>query len=166
MAGWRRSTARFGEVVHFQHKQYLPLDERLQLWQAADVLLNTSASALAAARSCVRCPSDLACAGCVDACDTAAIRDGLNLNPLEFVYAQSTKHNPGVAICSEFAGVSRVLIGALNMNPWKTGEVVRSLHAALVMGREERDARHRANMEVRDRRQCGCGKQWLHGNGR
>lgn len=123
----------------------------------------------------------------------AAIRDGLNLKPLEYVFAQSTKHNPGVVVIrcaaahavqcvccsrrgglrlsaprachrhsllrvrctclfvvcdSEFAGVSRVLNGALTMNPWKAGEISQALHAAVNMSTEERAARQKASMRV------------------
>ena len=49
--------------------------------------------------------------------------------------------------CSEFTGVSRVMNGAITMNPWKSDGLAAALHAALTMTREERDARHRANMK-------------------
>jgi len=48
---------------------------------------------------------------------------------------------PGVAVLSEFVGCSRVLNGALRVNPWKVDEVVAALAIALGMPGSERVAR-------------------------
>ena len=57
----------------------LQVDQRLALWRAADCLLNTE----------VRC--------------------GLNLWPLEFVFAQKGLDLPGIVISSEFSAIFRIL---------------------------------------------------------
>ena len=73
------------------------------------------------------------------------VRDGLNLYPMEYTYAQmisslkqeqqeninsddvkETKshfHNPGVLIISEFVSSARPMQGGLIVNPWKIDEV-------------------------------------------
>ncbi|KAA0156681.1 hypothetical protein FNF29_00792 [Cafeteria roenbergensis] len=48
---------------------------------------------------------------------------------------------PGVAVLSEFMAGSRVLCGALRVNPWKTEEVVAAIAIALGMPGSERVAR-------------------------
>ena len=61
----------------------MPLHERLAVWLSAEVLLNTS------------------------------VREGLNLWPLEYVYARQQYHGvkPGVAVLSEYTIASKILNG-------------------------------------------------------
>ena len=54
------------------------------------------------------------------------IREGVNTFPLEAVYARRDGE-PGLVILSEFAACSRVLNGALRINPWDTDELVRAM---------------------------------------
>jgi len=49
----------------------------------------------------------------------SAVREAVNAHPLEYVVARSLGGVPaGVAVLSEFSGFSRVLNGALVMNPF------------------------------------------------
>ena len=66
----------------------LPVDQRLALWKASDCLFNTE------------------------------IRSGLNLWPLEFVYAQKDSDFPGIVIASEFSQLFGILNGALRISPF------------------------------------------------
>lgn len=76
-----------------------------------------------------------------------SIRDGLNLLPLEFTIAHQDAltelgrkdgRKRGVAILSEFASSTRVMRGALHVNPYKVSEVARAFYLAVNMGEEER----------------------------
>lgn len=133
----------------------VPLQERLALWLATDVLVNTS------------------------------IRDGLSLFPLEYTYvrgaedcmlgardaaavkASNPEHpqaefaaaalaacdgdlallNPGILVLSEFTGGSRVLFGAIKVNPWRTNEVATAIAHALTVSQEEAFARAESNLQ-------------------
>ena len=48
-----------------------------------------------------------------------SVREGLNTYPLEAVFARRNVE-PGVIVLSEFASCSRVLNGAIRVNPWRT----------------------------------------------
>ncbi|TDH72885.1 hypothetical protein CCR75_009457 [Bremia lactucae] len=95
----------------------LTIEERVALWLASDILMVTS------------------------------IREGLNLKPLEFVYAKGVNpiDRPGVVILSEFSACCCVLNGAVRVNPWNITGLVNSLDHALTMvdgerlGRRARD---------------------------
>ncbi|KAG1692802.1 hypothetical protein DVH05_024417 [Phytophthora capsici] len=88
----------------------LTIEERVALWLASDILMVTS------------------------------IREGLNLKPLEFVFAKgvSPDSRPGVVILSEFSACCCVLNGAVRVNPWNITGLVNSLDNALTMSDEER----------------------------
>lgn len=122
--------------VHFEEKDEadLRLPERLPLLALADVFLVTSP------------------------------RDGLNRMPLEFVAAHERKMQqqqkggeegkgggdqpvPGVLMLSEFVSCTRVLLGALFVNPWKVQDMVDMLDRALGMPAEERLARHQKDAD-------------------
>mmetsp|Transcript_11919 Transcript_11919/g.27814 ORF Transcript_11919/g.27814 Transcript_11919/m.27814 type:complete len:1054 (+) Transcript_11919:71-3232(+) len=85
-------------------------EDRLGLFRAADVLLDTT------------------------------VKAGLNLMPFEFVtaHADIMDKNPGVTIVSEFSGCSRVLQGSLRRNPWNTAEVANACLQAATMGDKEK----------------------------
>lgn len=89
------------------------IEERVALWLASDILMVTS------------------------------IREGLNLKPLEFVFAKGVKptSRPGVVILSEFSACCCVLNGAVRVNPWNITGLVNSLDQALTMSDEERVGR-------------------------
>lgn len=95
----------------------LPVDQRLALWRASDCLLNTE----------VRC--------------------GLNLWPLEFVFAQKGLDFPGIVISSEFSAVFGILNGALRINPFDTKLTLATIDKALTMSKDEREGRHLRDVE-------------------
>lgn len=76
-----------------------------------------------------------------------AIRDGLNLLPLEFTIAhqdamtelgQKDMRKRGLCILSEFSSCTRVMRGALHVNPWKISEIANAFHQAVSMSEDER----------------------------
>lgn len=95
----------------------LPIGQRLALWRASDCLLNTE----------VRC--------------------GLNLWPLEFVFAQKGLDSPGIVISSEFSAVANVLNGALRINPFDTKLTLSTIDKALTLSKDEREGRHLRDVE-------------------
>ncbi|KAJ0403374.1 hypothetical protein P43SY_007125 [Pythium insidiosum] len=108
-----RITSQHGGVIDYEElTSTIGLEDRLALWLACDILMVTS------------------------------VREGLNLKPLEFVFAKSPSavqdQRPGVVILSEFSACCCVLNGAVRINPWNIAEVVNSLDHALTMSTEER----------------------------
>mmetsp|Transcript_36757 Transcript_36757/g.120109 ORF Transcript_36757/g.120109 Transcript_36757/m.120109 type:complete len:1189 (+) Transcript_36757:81-3647(+) len=75
-----------------------------------------------------------------------SVREGLNTYPLEAVFARRNVE-PGVVVLSEFASCSRVLNGAIRVNPWHTLELAEALGRCLTMSEAERDARRQRDME-------------------
>ena len=92
-----------------------------------------------------------------DALIDTSLKDGLNLIPFEYCaarlslnvepstqqYETETDHHQllpvGVMVISEFTGCSRVLVGAIKVNPWNTDRVVDSMtHAVHMTGNEKR----------------------------
>merc|ERR1719491_702292 len=91
----------------------LPVDQRLALWRASDCLLNTE------------------------------IRCGLNLWPLEYVFAQKeSKENHGIVIASEFSASQNILNGALKISPFDVKHAVATIDTALTMSQGDRETRH------------------------
>ena len=90
----------------------MPIDQRLALWKAADCLF------------------------CAD------VRGGLNMIPLEFVYAQKGKDSPGSVIASEFSGVFSILNGALRISPFDMKLTLATIDKALTMSKQEREGSH------------------------
>ena len=95
-----------------------------------------------------------------------ATRDGLNRLPMEFTLARqyAGQFNPtlsptvggcppneGIVIMSEFISSSRVMRGALTVNPWRVIEVKEALTRALEMKATERSDRMRRNAEFSSR---------------
>ena len=76
-----------------------------------------------------------------------AIRDGLNLLPLEFTIAHQDAmtelgkkdgRKRGLCILSEFSSCTRVMRGALHVNPWKVSEIANAFNQAVNIGEDER----------------------------
>ena len=76
-----------------------------------------------------------------------AIRDGLNLLPLEYTIAHQDAltelgrkdgRKRGLCILSEFSSCTRVMRGALHVNPWKISEIANAYHQAVSIGEDER----------------------------
>jgi trehalose 6-phosphate synthase/phosphatase len=106
-------------TVQFQEcaESDMGLQQRMALLRAADVVVVTS------------------------------IRDGLNLLPLEFTIAHQDAligigrcdgRKRGLCILSEFSSCTRVMRGALHVNPWKIAEIATACDHALHMTEEER----------------------------
>lgn len=89
----------------------LPMDQRLALWKASDVLMVTP------------------------------IREGLNHWPMEYIYAHKEPETPGVVIASEFSAVASILNGALRVNPYDIQMVITTIDKALTMDLQEREGR-------------------------
>lgn len=109
-----RVNAKFGPVIDYQElrSNRLPREDRIALWLASDVLV------------------------------IAAIREGLNLHPLEFTFVkQGEEHPPGVVLASEFSACSSLLNGALRINPFDIKRVVVSLDHAIRLELQERLSR-------------------------
>lgn len=104
-----------GEPDIYLRLEDVDRSERLALFRAADVLLDTS------------------------------VKSGLNLMPFEFVAAHHDDSQSTV-IVSEFSGCSRVMLGALRVNPWNTAEVVAACEKALTMEQQEGQERHEADL--------------------
>eukprot|EP00574_Skeletonema_japonicum_P002749 CAMPEP_0201713144 /NCGR_PEP_ID=MMETSP0593-20130828/54_1 /ASSEMBLY_ACC=CAM_ASM_000672 /TAXON_ID=267983 /ORGANISM="Skeletonema japonicum, Strain CCMP2506" /LENGTH=1314 /DNA_ID=CAMNT_0048202233 /DNA_START=31 /DNA_END=3975 /DNA_ORIENTATION=- len=110
----QRIQARFGHnVIDYEEQvgSVLPIDQRLAIWTTSHVVMHTP------------------------------IREGLNLCPLEYVYARKEPATPGIVIASEFSAVSAILNGALRVNPFDIKMCVTSMDYALSMSAGERDAR-------------------------
>ena len=103
-----------GPVVHYMQRQGgVPMAERLALFSLGHVHLSVP------------------------------FRDGLNLTPLEFMFA--ARGGAGVVVVSEFASCSRILPGAVRVNPWKVSAVAHGIATALRLPGEEVAARVEAN---------------------
>jgi len=74
-----------------------------------------------------------------DICLVTSLHDGMNLVAKEFVAARSDEQ--GVLILSRFAGASRELRDALQVNPYDIEQVALAIHTALKMPAEERASR-------------------------
>lgn len=116
----KRIQKKFGEqVIDYQEffGSALPIDQRLALWKASDILM------------------------CTD------VRGGLNLWPLEFVYAQKYSDRPGIVIASEFTAVFGILNGALRISPFDMKLTLGTIDKAINMSKEEREGRHLRDIE-------------------
>ena len=75
---------------------------------------------------------------------SSAFRDGLNLSPLEYVHA--SERTQGVVVVSEFSSCSRMLPGAIRINPWKVSAAANAIARAVSMHTGEATARRQANL--------------------
>lgn len=105
----------------------LPRNRRLALWLASDVFMSTP------------------------------IREGLNLLPLEFVFARKSPLTPGVTITSEFSTVCSILNGALRINPYDIQMASTSIDTALTMSKEEKISRRERDIHFVS---SSCSGQW------
>jgi len=97
--------------------------------------------------SSMRLQQRLALMRASDVAIVTPIRDGLNLVPLEYTIAhqdaispkgQSDGRKRGLCILSEFASCTRVMRGALHVNPWKISEIANAIYQAVTMTDDER----------------------------
>jgi len=95
----------------------------------------------------MRLPQRMALMRAADVIMVSPIRDGLNLIPLEYTIAHrdaltaTDNRKRGLCILSEFSSCTRVMRGALHVNPWKISELANSFHQALNMTDDERRRR-------------------------
>mmetsp|Transcript_921 Transcript_921/g.1381 ORF Transcript_921/g.1381 Transcript_921/m.1381 type:complete len:570 (+) Transcript_921:75-1784(+) len=89
----------------------VPLEKRIALYLCSDVLLFT------------------------------ALREGLNLFPLEYIFVRSDPYPPGVVLVSEFSASSSLLNGAIRINPFDVQSTASSLDQALRMESNEKAGR-------------------------
>ncbi len=116
----QRIRHRFGpEVIDYEEHvgSVYPIDRRLAIWTSSHVMMHTH------------------------------VREGLNLCPLEYVYARKEPADPGVVIASEFSAVNSILNGALRVNPYDVQMCVTSIDCALSMSFSERDARRNRDID-------------------
>uniref|UniRef100_A0A7S0CN27 Trehalose-phosphatase n=1 Tax=Proboscia inermis TaxID=420281 RepID=A0A7S0CN27_9STRA len=110
---------RWPGTVQFQEcsESEMRLPQRMTLLRAADVLMVTP------------------------------LRDALNRIPLEFTMAhldvlteegRNDGRQRGICILSEFSSTSRVMRGALHVNPWRISHIASAFQQALTMTQEER----------------------------
>lgn len=110
----KRIQEKFGhDVIDYQELNgvSLPMDQRLALWKATDILMATP------------------------------IREGLNHWPMEFIYAHKEPEPPGVVIASEFSAISSILNGALRVNPYDIQMMIATIDKALGLEMHEREGR-------------------------
>lgn len=101
----------------FLRMEQVERSERLGLFRAADVLVDTS------------------------------VKNGLNLMPFEFVAAHYDQDTSATLIVSEFSGCSRVLLGSLRINPWNNTELAATFDRALSMAEDEKSERFESNRQ-------------------
>ena len=115
-----RIKTKFGpEVIDYEEVicSALPIDQRLSLWSASDVLSVTP------------------------------VREGFNTVPLEYVYSRKEPATPGVVLTSEFSAINSILNGALRINPYDIQMAVTFMDKALTMSIEEKEARRSRDIE-------------------
>jgi len=84
----------------------------------------------------------------------SAVREAVNVWPLEYVLTRSLPRETekperelaGVLVLSEFSGFSRVLNGALRVNPFSQKQLQEALDSALELPQAEREARAKKDM--------------------
>eukprot|EP01039_Chlorochromonas_danica_P010042 gene10042-11113_t len=74
------------------------------------------------------------------------LREGLNLLPLEYIYARKDLPRGGVVITSEFSTCSSLLNGALKVNPFAPASVADALAKALSLGSREMEYRRQRDL--------------------
>lgn len=112
-----RIDATFPGCLRFVELPTLELPQRMQMWAQADVMV------------------------------FSPIREGFNPLPLEGVFSQRGSSSPAVLVLSEFSSCSRVLNGALRVNPWHTEEFSLALQRAVQMESTEMSLRQERNLQ-------------------
>jgi len=78
---------------------------------------------------------------------TSAIRDGLNLWPLEYLYVHRSPSRPGLVLASEFAACASMLNGALRINPFNISGTAAVFDQALSMDQMEKEGRRARDLQ-------------------
>ncbi len=74
------------------------------------------------------------------------IREGLNLLPLEYIYARRELPRGGVVVTSEFSTCATLLNGALKVNPFSPSHVSDAILQALSMSAKDCDYRRQRDL--------------------
>lgn len=98
-------------AIDYEEVPALSLVHRVALWLVADVFLST------------------------------ALREGLNLTPMEYIYCRRHVPHAGCVITSDFALTASLLSGALKVNPYNVNSIVDALQVAIFM--KDKDANSR-----------------------
>ena len=69
-----------------------------------------------------------------------SVRDGMNTTSLEYVVCQKDQHGP--VIVSEFTGTASSLTDSIQVNPWDTKGVARTIDYCLRLSKEKKSAIH------------------------
>ncbi|KAL1510997.1 hypothetical protein AB1Y20_005822 [Prymnesium parvum] len=113
----KRINAAYPGTVYYEQREKIMTETRMAMWQLADVVVYS------------------------------ATREAVNVWPLEFIVARHLSNLPaGVVVLSEFSGFSRVLNGALRVNPFSQAQLQAALDQALEMPAVEREARARKDL--------------------
>jgi trehalose 6-phosphate synthase/phosphatase len=111
-----RIKRKFGDdCIDYEEAPSFPMDARVAIWQSSDVYLGS------------------------------AIREGLNLMPLEYVFCK--QEDPGAVVMSEFSAACNILNGALRVNPFDVEETANVIDVALKMEASEKQKRMRRDID-------------------
>ena len=133
------------------------MSERLALWAASDIIINTTirdsrslhAFEYVYARCSHQCISAAKSSSVKAAAAAEAANDtaGLEASRNSLINCAELDKLPiGVLILSEFSSTSKVLKGALCVNPWNQDDVVHGLYSALTMSPREASMRADVNL--------------------
>ncbi|CBJ31301.1 Trehalose 6-phosphate synthase, family GT20 / Trehalose 6-phosphate phosphatase [Ectocarpus siliculosus] len=86
-------------------------------------------------------PERLALFKCARVLVLTAVREGLNLIPLEYIFARGEPESAGVVLASEFSACSSLLNGAMRINPFDVAKTAGAFAQALTMSEAERSGR-------------------------
>lgn len=114
----KRLNGKYGRVVvDYEEPASFSLKDRMALWLAGDVFLNTS------------------------------VREGLQMNAMEFIYARKDlQRNPGVVVVSDMSATASLLSGSIKVSPFNTRQVADALGKALAMSTTEADRRRQRDL--------------------
>ncbi|KAI9905528.1 hypothetical protein PsorP6_014027 [Peronosclerospora sorghi] len=144
-----RDAAHGANVVEYEEVDEFPYQERVALWRVADVQittvlrdgLNTTPFEYIATHKYV-----IICRPCPRHATRGLVVANALCLLLSYVSCW-TRTSPGVLIMSEFSGSSRLLSGALTVNPWELDQVIDALRDAVYMSPQEREHRRHCDFQ-------------------
>jgi trehalose 6-phosphate synthase/phosphatase len=104
------------KFIDYEEVHKMSIYERVALWLVADVFMLTS------------------------------IREGLNLRPLEYMYARKDAAYAGVVVVSEFTACASLLSGSLKINPYNTQDTSDLLLKASTTKKDEASRRQHRDL--------------------
>ena len=103
-------------VIEYEEVRSLSMVQRTALWLIGDVFMLTS------------------------------LREGLNLMPMEYIYARRGYSHAGCIVASEFSLTSSLLSGSIKVNPFNVSAVADALEKAVYI--TEKDANNRRRRDI------------------